>query len=113
DVVAGNLTITNDRRGQVNFSVPVAEGLAEVVVTGPASPRLESLNDLAGQEVHVRQSSSYHESLAALNERFSSEGNPLIGLRLLPDALEDEDMMEMLNAGLIRIMVVDQWKADL
>ena len=36
-----------------------------------------------------------------------------MALRLVPDALEDEDMMEMLNAGLIRIMVVDQWKADL
>jgi membrane-bound lytic murein transglycosylase MltF len=113
DLVAGNLTITDARQGQVNFSSPIAEGLSEVVVTGPASPLLRSLDDLAGQEVHVRRSSSYYESLAALNERFSAEGKPVIALRLVPDALEDEDMMEMLNAGLIRIMVVDQWKADL
>jgi len=113
DLVAGNLTITDARQGQVNFSSPVAEGLSEVVVTGPASPPLGSLDDLAGQEVHVRRLSSYYESLAALNERFSAEGKPVMMLRLVPDALEDEDMMEMLNAGLIRIMVVDQWKADL
>jgi membrane-bound lytic murein transglycosylase MltF len=74
---------------------------------------LESLDDLAGQEVHVRRSSSYYESLATLNKRFSREGKPIIVIRLVPDVLEDEDMMEMLNAGLLRIMVVDQWKADL
>ena len=113
DLVVGNLTITDARQGQVNFSSPLAEGLSEVVVTGPASPPLRSLDDLAGQEIHVRRSSSYYESLAALNERFSAEEKPVMALRLMPDALEDEDMMEMLNAGLIRIMVVDQWKADL
>ena len=29
----------------------------------------------------------------------------------MPDALEDEDMMEMLNAGLLEAIVVDDWKA--
>ena len=86
DLVAGNLTITDARQGQVNFSSPLAEGLSEVVVTGPASPPLRSLDDLAGQEIHVRRSSSYYESLAALNERFSAEGKPVMALRLMPDA---------------------------
>ena len=113
DLVVGNLTITDARQGQVNFSSPLAEGLSEVVVTGPASPPLRSLDDLAGQEIHVRRSSSYYESLAALNERFSAEGKPVMALRLVPDALEDEDIMEMLNAGLLQIIVVDHWKAEL
>ena len=34
-------------------------------------------------------------------------------LVLVPDALEDEDMMEMLNAGLLQAMVVDDWKAKM
>jgi membrane-bound lytic murein transglycosylase MltF len=32
---------------------------------------------------------------------------------LVPDALEDEDMMEMLNAGLLEVIVVDDWKAKM
>jgi membrane-bound lytic murein transglycosylase MltF len=32
---------------------------------------------------------------------------------LVPDALEDEDMLEMMNAGLLQVMVVDAWKAKL
>ncbi len=31
----------------------------------------------------------------------------------VPDALEDEDMMEMLNAGLLEAIVVDDWKAKM
>jgi membrane-bound lytic murein transglycosylase MltF len=30
---------------------------------------------------------------------------------LVPDALEDEDMLEMLNAGLFQVIIVDDWLA--
>jgi membrane-bound lytic murein transglycosylase MltF len=36
-----------------------------------------------------------------------------VTLVLVPDALEDEDMMEMMNAGLLEAMVVDDWKAKM
>jgi membrane-bound lytic murein transglycosylase MltF len=61
----------------------------------------------------VRKASSYHESLVALNGRFAKEGKPAVKLVLVPDALEDEDMMEMLNAGLLEAIVVDDWKAKM
>lgn len=111
DIAAGNLTITPERSAQADFSAPLADNVSEVVVTGPASPPLARLEDLAGKEVHVRPSSSYHQSLKRLNERFRKEGRPPMALRLVPDALEDEDMMDMLNAGLLGIIVVDDWKA--
>ena len=47
--------------------------VSEVVLTGPASPPIAALEDLAGQRVHVRPSSSYHASLVALNARFAAE----------------------------------------
>jgi membrane-bound lytic murein transglycosylase MltF len=81
------------------------------VVTGAKAPAIASLDALAGRTVHVRRSSSYHESLTALNERFARESKPAVVLSLVPDALEDEDMMEMANAGLIDVLVVDDWKA--
>jgi membrane-bound lytic murein transglycosylase MltF len=34
-------------------------------------------------------------------------------LILVPDALEDEDLMEMLDAGLVELLVVDHWKAHM
>ena len=113
DVSIGNLTVTDERLKVVDF-VPGDEGrrtISEVVVTGPTSPALKSLDDLSGKKVHVRKAASYYESLVALNEKFKRDGKPPIEFVFVPEALEDEDMMDMLNAGLLQIIVVDDWKA--
>jgi len=113
DVAIGNLTVTEERLDQADF-VTGADGrrtVDEVIVTGPKSPQLASLDDLAGKRVHVRPSSSYFESLEKLNERFASEAKAPIELVRVPDALEDEDLMEMEQAGLIELLAVDDWKA--
>jgi membrane-bound lytic murein transglycosylase MltF len=112
DVAAGNLTVTEARSQQVAFTVPTIEKLSEIVVTGPGAPELKTLDDLAGQQVQVRPASSYHESLVALNQRFEKEGKPQMKLRLLPDELEDEDVLDMINAGLVPITVIDDWKGN-
>lgn len=113
DIAVANLTVTPQREKLVDFSVPELRNVSEIVVTGPASPRLTSLDDLAGKEVHVRKASSYYDSLTALSTRFRGEGLAPVRIRLVPDALEDEDLMEMLSAGLLSIIVVDDWKAKL
>ena len=58
DVLAANLTITPERAARVDFGDPIATGVAEIVVTGPAAPAIESFDDLASTQVHVRRSSS-------------------------------------------------------
>jgi len=113
DIAVANLTITPRRKKRVEFSVPEIRNVSEIVVTGPASPRLAVLDDLAGRDVHVRRHSSYYESLLGMNERFWREGRASMRIHLVPDVLEDEDLMEMLSAGLLRIIVVDDWKAKL
>jgi membrane-bound lytic murein transglycosylase MltF len=96
----------------VDFLAPADQKpVSEVVVTGPKSPAIATADDLAGKTVHVRKASSYYESLVALNDRLKKERKPPVNVVLVPDALEDEDMMEMLNAGLFEAIVVDDWKA--
>jgi membrane-bound lytic murein transglycosylase MltF len=114
DVVFGNLTVTAERLKVVDMvSPPSLRTVDEVVVTGPLSAALATLDDLGGKTVHVRRASSYYDSLVALNERLRTAGKPEVQLILVPDALEDEDMMEMLNTGLLEYLVVDDWKAKM
>ena len=114
DIAVGNLTVTAERLKTADFASPADRpGVKELVVTGPKSPAIAAVEDLAGKTVHVRKASSYYESLAALNRQFQKEGKPAVKLVLVPDALEDEDMMEMLNAGLLEVVVVDDWKAKM
>jgi membrane-bound lytic murein transglycosylase MltF len=91
----------------------VRENTSEIIVTNKAAPPLASVDQLAGKEVHVRKTSSYYDSLVALNKRLRKAGKPQMRLTLVPDELEDEDMMEMVGTGLLRIIVVDDWKAKL
>ena len=114
DIAAGNLTVTDERLKIVDFVAPADQRpVSEIVVTGPKSPPIATANDLAGKTVHVRQASSYYESLVALNESLKKSGKAPAKLVVVPDALEDEDMMEMVNAGLLEAIVVDDWKAQI
>src|SRR3982750_242433 len=113
DLAAANLTVTPERRARVDFSEPYLENVREVVVTGPASPGLATLEDLAGEEVWVRRSSSYWGSLETLGRRLAAEGRPPPRLVAADEHLEDEDLLDMLNAGLIPLVVVDDHKAGL
>lgn len=108
DIAVGNLLVTDARKALVDFVVaPDAIPQSEVVLTGPKSPVINTTDDLSGKTVDVRQSSSAYESLTALNERFKAFGKEPVKLVAVPDALEDEDMMEMLNLGLFQAIIVD------
>jgi membrane-bound lytic murein transglycosylase MltF len=109
DIAVGALTITPDRLKLVDFSSPLATNAKEIAVTGPQSPVLNNLDDLSGKEVFARSSSSYWEHLQALNLKFKSEGKPLVTLRAAPEDLEDEDILEMLNSGLIQVAVTNAY----
>ncbi len=69
------------------------------------------MEDLSGKDVFVREKSSYEESLVALNEKFKAQGKPPVTIRPMPLNLEDDDLLEMVNAGLIPTIVVDDYLA--
>ena len=114
DVAAGNLTATPERSKVADFVTHTdRKPVREVLVTGPDAPAIAGPDDLAGKTIDVRPSSSYYESLVELNARLRSEGRPPVKIARLPDALEDEDVLEMVNAGVVDLSVVDSWKVEL
>jgi len=112
DIAAAYLTIRPKQQNLVDFTTAGLSNVSEVVVSGPASPTVANLDDLSGKEVFVRKSSSYFESLVALNEKFATEKKPPVTLKEAPETLEDEDLLEMLNSGLVSLVVVDKQLAD-
>jgi membrane-bound lytic murein transglycosylase MltF len=112
DMVAAMVTVTPERETLVSFSTPTRTNVNQVVVTGPGAPPIATVDDLAGQEVFVRKGSIYDESLARLNADLKKRGKPVVTLTVAPDALEDDDVLEMVNAGLAPITVVDDYLAE-
>jgi len=114
DISGGNLTQTAARSQIADFVVPTERAPAqELLVSGPNAPAVATVDDLSGKKVNVRQSSSYLESLNALNDKLSAASKPGVQIITMPDALEDEDLLEMMNVGLLEFTVVDSWKAKL
>ncbi len=112
DMVAAMVTVTPEREKLVAFSTPTRTNVNQVIVTGPGAPPITTVDDLSGKEVFVRKISIYAESIAALNEQLKKGGRPPVQIIEAPDVLEDDDILEMVNAGLVPITIVDDYLAD-
>lgn len=113
DIAAANLTITPERQEKVDFTAPFTDKVQEILVSGPDFPKLAKLEALSGLEVAVRPSSSYHESLQALNQRFEAEGRDPVEIIALNEHLQDSMIVEMIAAGVYPATVMDKHKATL
>lgn len=111
DIAIGNLTITDGRRKIVDFSTPFAKNVSEVVVTGRSVATLKRPYDVSGMEIYVRKSSSYYENLMNLNEVLKTADKEPVKIVEADEHLEDSDLLEMVNAGLIPAVIVDTHKA--
>ena len=112
DMVAAMVTVRPDPKNLVAFSEPTRTDVNEVVVTGPGAPPINTVDDLAGREVFVRRASPYYDSLTRLNGQLKTRGKPAVVINEAPDALEDDDVLEMVNAGIAPISVVNDYLAE-
>jgi membrane-bound lytic murein transglycosylase MltF len=101
DVVAYGVIVTPDREQKVLFTIPIERDVKEVIVTGPKAPAISSLEDLSGKEVYANPLTDYYENLKKLSESFQKAGKPAIQLKSADANLTDEDLMQMVSAGLI------------
>jgi membrane-bound lytic murein transglycosylase MltF len=113
DIAAANLTVTPARQKLAVFANPMVTDVRELVVLAPGEPPVATVDDLAGREVHVRRTSSYYESLTALNAALVASRRPSVRIVDADEQLEDDDLLEMVNAGLIPATVVDSHVANL
>ncbi len=113
DISAAGLTITPQRERFVAFTNPYLTGVDELVVTYKNLPELKSNEELSGRSVLVRKSSSYYESLLALNKRLTKKNLEPVRIELADENLETEDILEIVNSGAISITVADSHLAGI
>jgi membrane-bound lytic murein transglycosylase MltF len=107
DIAAAGLTVTPERRKIVDFTQPYLTGIKELLVTHTRVKEPKTVMDLAGKEIFVRKSSSYYESLTALNRRLKRENMRPVKVVLADENLETEDILELINTGAIKRTICD------
>lgn len=112
DIIAANLTVTEERQKQVDFSTPLATGVREIIVAAPGAPELKSLEDLSGQELFLNPVSSYYGSVKKLNAALQAKGLKPAIIRDAPGVFETDDILEMVSADLVKFTVSDRYLAN-
>jgi membrane-bound lytic murein transglycosylase MltF len=112
DIAAASISITERNQSVVDFTVPVMTGLKIVPVTGPGAPELNSVDDLSGKDVWVMPATRMSKDLEDLNSRLQAQGKAPAKIREADPVLEPGDVMEMVNAGLYPIALMQSGQAD-
>ena len=110
DIAASFLTLTDEREQKVSLISGKKMKVNELVVSHKET-ELSTLEDLAGKEVYVLKNSSYITHLKRLNKQFKVQGLAAINIVEAQQYLSSEDLLEMLDAGVIDITIVDDFKA--
>ncbi len=112
DVIAAEVTVTEARKKQVLFAEPWGK-THEVAVWKDGTTPIKAIDDLAGKEVHVRKSSTYFETLTALNEKLKAAGQNEVRIKLVPDEMETEAVLQAVSRGEMLYTVADSLLADI
>jgi len=113
DIAAALLTITPERESQVNFISSGRWTVDEVLVTHKSVEDINSIYDLPGRTVYVLRGSSYVEHLEELNVEFASHMMIPVHIVEADANLLSEDIIELVNAGIVDMTVIDDFKAEL
>jgi membrane-bound lytic murein transglycosylase MltF len=111
DIAAAFLTVTEGRSARVAFAAPFRRSVSEVIVTHSGIDAPDRLEDLAGKRVYVLKGSSYVEHLRELDARLRQKGLDPIEIEEADPRLRSEDILELLNAGVVEMTAVDDYKA--
>jgi membrane-bound lytic murein transglycosylase MltF len=112
DIVGYPVIVTPEREQKALFTTPISTTVNQVIVTGPKAPTLTTLQDLSGHEIHANPLTAYFDNLQTLSNEFQKAGKPPILVKAADRNLTDEDLLEMVNAGLIPATVTLDMRAN-
>jgi membrane-bound lytic murein transglycosylase MltF len=111
DLIAVPVAVTPERLQKAAFSTPIITNVKQVVATGPGGPVVQNLENLSGKTVFVNPLTVYYQNLQELNKSLESKGKKPVILKAADKNLGDEDLLEMVNAGLVPATVTTDFKA--
>ena len=112
DIAAAGISITEAHKAIMDFTIPTMTGLKIIAVTGPGAPELKSVEDLSGKEVWVMPQTRMKKDLNDLNARLKSQGKAPARIRETDPVLEPGDVMELVNAGVYSVSLMQSAQAE-
>lgn len=112
DIIASGIVITPEREKRVAFSTPIQKNVTQIIVTGSKVGSISSFEDLSTTEVYVNPLTTYYQNLQKTNESLRKIGKKPILVKAADKNLTDDDLVQMVNAGLVPATVTTKERAD-
>ena len=112
DVIAYGVIVTPEREKAALLTTPIDAHVRDVIVTGPKSPAIAKLEDLSGKEIYVNPVTAYYQTLQNVSASLVKTGKAPIVLKSAAPELTDEDLLQMVGAGLLPATVTINVRAE-
>ena len=105
DFIAADITVTESRKEKVAFTVPAHRTREHIVVR--AGERIDSMSDLAGREIAIREQSSFWHIVQR-----ARRAHPDIDVRIVPENTPPEKLLARVAEGRLDIAAVNVGDGD-
>ena len=113
DIAAAGLVASDGSHQSLSYTNPYLNGVNEVFVSHRGIHPIQNLNDIAGKQIYLRRIKNYYESVTRLNEQLNYAGLDPVRIVKADDYVTSEDILEMLNAGIIELSIIESHLAEL
>jgi membrane-bound lytic murein transglycosylase MltF len=113
DLVAYPTVITPERKEKVAFTIPFETNIKQVIISGPKFGTVSTFEDLGGKEIYANPLSVPYTALQQINDKLQKAGKPLIVIKPADKYLLEDDLVQMVDAGLLPATVTGAPRAKL
>ena len=113
DVIAQGVVITPGRHRNFAFTTPTKKDVTHIIVTGKGLANAQSFDDLVGTDIYVNPLTVAYDMLTKISEQRVQGGKQPLTVKAADRNLLEDDLVEMVNAGLIPATAAMQHRATL
>jgi len=113
DVIAQGVVITPGRHRNFAFTTPTKKDVTHLIVTGKELGSARSFDDLAGADIYVNPLTAAYDMLTKISQERVRSQKPPLSIKAADRNLLEDDLVEMVNAGLIPATAAMQHRATL
>ncbi len=97
----------------IDYTIPYLQGVSEVLITHRRAPAVNSIDDLSGRSIHVLPGWQDSITLRRINARLLVRGRPPLSKENNSGLLTSEDMLDLVNSGVVDLSIVESHIARL
>lgn len=101
DIIAANMTVTDDRKEFINFSLPIHH-VRQQIIQRKSDTAIQNISDLKGRSIAIKPSSSFWSTAEKIKEKY-----PSVKLISLPTDLDIDDLLDKLNKKEFDVTIQD------